>query len=100
MAKSALSSLAARRSRSSARDGRPRVDLGVGGDADGEPADCAGEVDQFLAVVQLPVDRVGVGGRVAAEREHVLEARGFEVDQDLDQFGARVRDADEMRHRG
>ena len=55
--------------------GRARVHLRVRGDADGEAADLARQVDELLGVHQLARLGALVGRRIAAEREQVLARR-------------------------
>ena len=55
--------------------------------------------DQLGRVGQLARPGVGIGGRVAAERHQVLDARLAQRHQDVGQLQPGVGHADEVRHR-
>ena len=78
--------------------GRARVQLGMGGHADREAADGLGQLDQLEGVARARPRLGGLDGRVAAERQHVLDAGLAVVDEDLGQLEPAVGDAGEVRH--
>ena len=79
--------------------GRGRVRLGEGGDADREVAGRADEAHQVERVVELAGRQVRVGGRVAAQREDVADARVGVAAHEVLELGVRVRSAGQVRHR-
>ena len=72
---------------------------GMGGHADGEPADRPGQLHQLDGVAQLTGPGPGVRRGVAAQGHEVLDPRLAERHQDLGQLEARVGHAHQVRHR-
>ncbi len=66
--------------------------------AHGEVADTAHQRDEIGRVLQIARRQVEILGRVAAQREDVLDPRVVVAHDDLGQLLAGVRGAREVRH--
>jgi hypothetical protein len=77
--------------------GGERVSLGVGGDAEGEVALVAEEVDEFSGVVKVTLGEWwSIGWGVAVEGEEVLDAIGLVFADESGDFVAGMADAGEV----
>ena len=82
--------------------GRLEVDLGEAGGADAEVEALADQPDQLDRVGEAARVRRPLGlaaRRVAAQGEHVLDAGGLDLLEDLAEPLARLADARQVRHR-
>ena len=71
---------------------------GMSGHDDGEAADLPRQAHQLDGVLELATRRIGIRRRIAAQRHQVLHADGAVLLEDVDQLGAAVRHADQVRH--
>ncbi len=99
--KSASRSFAAWWRRSASRDDALRVALRVQRDRDAGEPELAGQVQQLERVAQVALGKRRVGGerRVAVQREQVVDALVAVALQQLDELGAVMGGAGEVRQR-